>query len=91
MHDQPNAGPQAPAPGSRAYEVQCIVLLELVLAPPRHTDDVAELAARSGEPRADVEAALQALTEAGLAARDERVAWATPAARYCEALYRLCP
>jgi hypothetical protein len=44
-----------------------------------------------GEPRADVEAALQALTEAGLAARDERVAWATPAARYCEALFRLCP
>jgi predicted transcriptional regulator len=90
MHDQPNAGPQAPAPGTREYEVERTVLLELVLAPPPHTDDIAELTVRIGEPRADVDAALAALAEAGLAARDERVAWASPAARYCEALYRLC-
>ena len=91
MHDELNAGPEPPAPATRAYDVQRKVLLELVLAPPPYTDDIAELSARIGEPRADVDAALAALAEAGLAARDERVAWATPAARYCEALYRLCP
>jgi hypothetical protein len=90
MHDQGNAGP--PAPGTRAYEVQRIVMLELALAPPLpHTDEIAGLAAKLEEPRADVEAALEALAAVGLAARDERYAWATPAARYCEALFRLCP
>ena len=91
MHDQPNAGPEPPAPGTRAYDVQRKVLLELVLAPPPYTDDVAELTARLGEPHADVEAALAALARAGLAGHDGRVAWATTAARYCEALYRMCP
>jgi hypothetical protein len=49
------------------------------------------MAARIGEPPADVDEALAALARAGLAGRDERVAWATPAARYCEALYPMCP
>jgi hypothetical protein len=91
MHDNPNAGPTPPAPGSRAYDVQRKVLLELVLAPPPYTDDVADVTARIGEPAADVDAALAALTDAGLTGREGRLAWATNAARYCEALYRMCP
>ena len=67
------------------------VLLELVLAPPPYTDDVADLAARIEAPRGAVDAALEALVEAGLTGRDGPLAWATPAARYCEALYRMCP
>jgi predicted transcriptional regulator len=91
MHDQPTGGPVPPAPGTRAHDVQRKVLLELVLAPPRHRDDVTEMSARIGAPRAAVDAALAALAEAGLARRDAQRAWATTAARYCEALYRMCP
>jgi hypothetical protein len=91
MHDQPNAGPEPPAPGTRAYDVQREVLLELVLAPAPYTDDVAAMTARIGEPRRDVDAALEALAQAGLAGREGPLAWATDAARYCEALYRMCP
>jgi hypothetical protein len=91
MHDQRTGGPVPPAPATREHDVQRKVLLELVLAPPPYTDDLAEMAARIGEPPADVEEALAALARAGLAGRDERVAWATPAARYCEALYPMCP
>jgi hypothetical protein len=91
MHDQLKAGPEPPAPGTRAYGLQRKVLLELVLAPPPYTDDLAELAARIGEPRADVESAIEALGRAGLAGRGERLAWASAAARYCEALYRMSP
>jgi DNA-binding IclR family transcriptional regulator len=91
MHEQRTGGPVPPAPATRAHDVQRKVLLELVLAPPPHTDDVAELAARIGVPAADVDAALAALVAAGLAGRDERLAWASTAARYCEALYRMCP
>jgi hypothetical protein len=91
MHDQRTGGPVPPDPGTRAYEVERKVLLELVLAPPPFTDDVAALTARIEEPPAAVDAALAALARAGHAARDGRVAWATTAARYCEALYRMCP
>jgi hypothetical protein len=91
MHDQRTGGPVPPAPGTRGYEVERKVLLELVLAPPPFTDDVAALTARIGEPPAHVDAALAALARAGLAGRDGRLAWATTAARYCEALYRMCP
>jgi hypothetical protein len=91
MHDQPNAGPQAPAPGTREYEVERIVMLELALTPPPYVEDIGSLSAKLEESRADVEAALDALTAVGLTARDETDAWATPAARYCEALFRLCP
>jgi hypothetical protein len=91
MRDQRTAGPTPPAPATRAYDVQRKVLLELVLAPPPYTDDVADLAARIEAPRGAVDAALEALGEAGLTGRDGPLAWATPAARYCEALYRMCP
>jgi hypothetical protein len=91
MHDQRTGGPEPPAPTTSAYDVQRKVLLELVLAPPPYTDDVAAMTARIGEPRRAVDAALEALASAGLAGRDGAVAWATNAARYCEALYRMCP
>jgi hypothetical protein len=91
MHGQPIDGPAPPAPATRAYDVERKVLLELVLAPPPYTDDVADLTARIGEPAAEVDAALAALTDAGLTGREGRLAWATNAARYCEALYRMCP
>jgi hypothetical protein len=91
MHDQRTGGPVPPERGTRAYDVERKVLLELVLAPPPFTDDVAAMTARIGEPAAEVDAALAALARAGLAARDGRLAWATTPARYCEALFRLCP
>jgi hypothetical protein len=91
MHDQRTGGPPPPAPGSRAYEVQRKVLLELVLAPPAFTDDIAEMSARIGEPQHEVDAALAALAAVGLTARDGRLAWATDAARYSEALFPMCP
>jgi hypothetical protein len=91
MHDQRSGGSVPPAHSTRAYQVQRKVLLELVLAPPPYTDDLAVMAARIGELQADVEEALDALARAGLAGRDERLAWATAAARYCEALYPMCP
>ena len=81
----------APEPGTRAYDVERKVLLELMLAPPPFTDDVAEMTARIGEPPSDVNAALAALARVGLVACDGPRAWATTAARYCEALYRMCP
>ena len=91
MHDQRTGGPVPPDHGTRAYEVERKVLLELVLAPPPFTDDVDAMTARLGEPRSAVDAALGALAHAGLAGCDGRLAWATTAARYCEALYRMCP
>jgi hypothetical protein len=91
MHDQRTGGQMPPGCGTRAYDVERKVLLELVLAPPPFTDDVAEMTARIGEPPAAVDAALAALKRAGLADRDGPLAWATTAARYCEALFRLCP
>jgi hypothetical protein len=91
MHDQRTGGPLPPAPGTRAHQVQRKVLLELVLAPPPYTDDVAALCARIGEPAGAVDQALAALAQAGLAARDGRLARATTAARHCEALYPMCP
>jgi hypothetical protein len=91
MHDQRTGGPAPPAPATRAYDVQRKVLLELVLAPQPFTDDVADMAGRIGEPLPHVDAAVEALAEAGLAGRDGPLAWATNAARYCEALYRMCP
>jgi hypothetical protein len=91
MHSQPTGGPAPPAPATQAYDVQRKVLLELVLAPHPFTDDVADLTSRIGEPPAHVDAAIEALAGAGLAGRDGSLAWATLAARYCEALYRMCP
>jgi hypothetical protein len=91
MHDQRTGGPVPPAPATRAHDVQRKLLLELVLAPPPYTDDVAEVTARIGEPPGDVEEALAALSRAGLAGRDGQIGWATTAARYCEALYRMSP
>jgi hypothetical protein len=91
MQDQRIRGPEPPAPATREHDVQRKVLIELVLAPPPYTDDVARLAARIGESPGDVERALGALARVGLARRDGRLAWATPAARYCEALYPMYP
>ena len=91
MHDQRIRGPVPPPPSTREHEVQRKVLLELVLAPAPYTDDVAQVTARLGESPGDVERALGALARVGLARRDGPLAWATPAARYCEALYRMCP
>jgi hypothetical protein len=91
MHDQRIGGPLPPAHGTRAHDVQRKVLLELVLAPPPYTDELGELCARIGERRREVEEALEALGRAGLAGSDGGVAWAAPAARYCEALFPMCP
>ena len=89
MHDHPicAAPPGAPAPGSREHHVQRRVLLELVTSPPREGDALASLAASLGEPEGEVEAAVRALVDAGLAVRDGDVVRATPAALRFDALW----
>jgi hypothetical protein len=72
MQDHPNPGaPQgACSPGSVQHRVQRWLLLELVTAPPPEGDEIAKLAFGLKELVPDVEAAVDALVDAGLAVRD---------------------
>jgi hypothetical protein len=80
MQDHPNPGaPQGASPLTGAeHPVQRWVLLELVTAPPSEGDEIANLALGLKELEVDVEAALDALVEAGLAVREGE--WARPTA-----------
>jgi hypothetical protein len=91
MHEQRNAGPTPPAAGTELHVAQRVVLLELLLAPPPGLDDVPSLPRRVELAEPDVRAALAALVRAGLAGADGDLAWASPPARYFEALYPACP
>ena len=72
MQDHPNPGAPsgAPCPGSLEHRVQRWVLLELVTVPPPEGDDISKMAFGLKELRPDVEAAVDALVAAGLAARE---------------------
>jgi hypothetical protein len=81
MPDHPNPVPDAAAPpGTRPYEVQRLVLLEIASFPPPEGDELAVMAHRLREPRAEVEAAVDALVSVGLAQRDGQTVRATPPA-----------
>jgi hypothetical protein len=72
MQDHPNPGAPsgAASPTGVQHRVQRWVLLELVTAPPAEGDEIAKLAWGLKELEGDVEAAVDALAQAGLAVRD---------------------
>jgi hypothetical protein len=72
MQDHPNPGAAvgAVSPGSLEHRVQRWVLLELVTQPPPEGDDISKMAFGLKELRPDVEAAVDALVAAGLAAQE---------------------
>jgi hypothetical protein len=87
MQDHPNPGAPsgASSPESVQHRVQHWVLLELVTAPPPQGDEIAKLAWGLDELQAEVDAAVGALVEAGLAVRDgERVRATAAALRFDE-------
>jgi hypothetical protein len=79
-HPNPEAPHGAPSPTGVEHRVQRWVLLELITAPPVEGDEIAKLAFGLKELRADVEAAVDALVDAGLAVREGDRARATAAA-----------
>jgi hypothetical protein len=90
MQDHPNPGApsDAPIPGSPEHRVQRWVLLELVTTPPPAGDEISRLARGLDELRRDVEAAVDALVDVGLAERDGEKVRASAAAWRFEALWR---
>jgi hypothetical protein len=84
IHETP---PRGPRPGSPQHHVQRRVLLELVTTPPPDGDELGRLAHALDEPRHEVEAAVQALVDAGLAERDGDTVRASTAALRFEALW----
>ncbi len=87
MQDHPNPGARSGAcsPESVQHRVQRWVLLELVTAPPPEGDELAKLAWGLKELEADVDAAIDALVESGLAVRDgDRVRPTAAALRFDE-------
>jgi hypothetical protein len=86
-HPNPRAPSGAPCPGSVEYRVQRWVLLELVTAPPPDGDELDGLIYGLDELRPDVEAAVQALVDVGLAERDGRCVRASAAALRFDALW----
>ena len=87
MHDYPNPGTLSGVPRLTDLErhVQRRVLLELVTQPPAEGDEITKLAWGLNELRADVDAAVDALAEVGLAARDgDRVRPTAAALRFDE-------
>jgi hypothetical protein len=85
-HPNPEAPSSAPSPGSVEHRVQRWMLLELVTSPPPEGDEIDRLAYGISELRADVEAAVQALVDAGLAERQGQRIRATAAALRFDAL-----
>jgi hypothetical protein len=91
MQDHPNPGapPSAPRPDSVEHRVQRWVLLELVTSPPPEGDEIDRLAFGISELRADVEVAVQALVDVGLAERQGERVRATAAALRFDALLQV--
>jgi hypothetical protein len=86
-HPNPRAPTGAPSPSSLEYRVQRWVLLELVTAPPADGDEIDGLAYGLDELRPDVETAVQALVDVGLAERDGQSIRASAAALRFDALW----
>jgi hypothetical protein len=93
MQGHRNGGPpsQLPDPDSLEYHVQKVVLLELVVDPPRAGARLSTLIRKLDIPAFSVEPAIAALEAIGLAARDEDTVRATPPARHFEYLWPVMP
>ncbi len=89
MQDHRNGGVPArpPDPDSVEYRAQRIVLLELVVRPPKEGDRLGELIALLDLPPHSVEPAVAALELVGLAERQGDVVRASLAANYFEYLW----
>jgi hypothetical protein len=89
MHDHRNEGSPSglPDPDSLQYRAQKIVLLELVVRPPRDGDRLSELVRLLPIPDSSIEPAVAALEAVGLAQREGDIVRATPPARYFEYLW----
>ena len=86
-HGNRGPSPRLPEPCSRQYELEKLVLLELVVDPPRDGDAVDDLAAILGLAHDELDGAVTALAVAGLAQRQGDRVVATEAARYFEHLW----
>jgi hypothetical protein len=78
------------SPGTAAFDDQRMLLLELLVDPPRDGDAIADLALVLDRPAGAVAAAAEALVQAGLAARAGDRVRATPPALAFEALWPVC-
>jgi hypothetical protein len=89
MQDQRNRRPPVglPDPGSLEYRAQKVVLLELVVTPPKEGDRIDDLVDRLPVEGRAVASAIAALEAAGLAERHGDVARASAAALYFEHLW----
>jgi len=89
MRDHRNGGPPSrlPDPESIEYRAQKLVLLEVVVDPPRAGDLVSELVRLLGVPGGSIEPAVAALELVGLVEREGDVVRATASARYFEYLW----
>ena len=85
MHSHRTA--TAPVPGTPEHRTQRLVLLELVVDPPRVPERLDDLASRLAEPADEVRAAGAALEAAGLAVQEDDAVAAAGPARYFEALW----
>jgi hypothetical protein len=86
-HPNPRVPTGVPRRDTSEHRVQRWVLLELVTSPPPDGDDVGELALRLDETRPDVESAIEALVDSGLAQRDGEHVRATAAALRFDSLW----
>lgn len=89
MQDHPNPGGPSGAPshGSIEHRVERWVLLELITAPLSERDGIDRLAFSTRELRSDIEAAVGALVDSRLVARDGDMVRATAAAVRFDALW----
>jgi len=93
MHDQPSPArrPGATPSDGRCAFIERRVLLELVTDPPADGDEPAQLATCLSERVEDVDLAVTALEQAGLARRERGTVHATIAARRFDALWPIRP
>ena len=84
-----HSGALAP-PGTEAFEVQRLLLLELLVDAPAEGDAIADLALTLGRPAAAVSSATAALARAGLAERRGGRVCASETARAFDALWPVC-
>lgn len=89
MQDHPNPGGPSGAPshGSIEHRVERWVLLELITAPLSERDGIDRLAFSTRELRSDIEAAVGALVDSRLVARDGDMVRATAAAVRFDAIW----
>jgi hypothetical protein len=93
MHGHGNGGRplRLPYPSSLQYTAQRLVLLELIVDPPTGGDRFEDLCETLGLADVDADAAVSALTAAGLAGRRTHVVFASITARYFEHLLPVTP